>query len=136
MLSLKCLSYQVKKWNRQLNIHESGHQGKGPDQINKFWSQKMSEQMCQLLLTDWIKYGLRINTGFVNIKFVRTYWSRFRKEWEAKKWKPCFSRVFVKGGRKMGWLILLPIILKPFSITFNIIQLEGIATRYLGCRAY
>lgn len=46
-----------------------------------------------------------------------------------------FSRVFVKGGRKMGWFILLHIILKLFSITFNIIPLEGIATKYLGCKA-
>lgn len=34
----------------------------------------------------------------------------------------------------MGWFIL-HIILEHFSITFNIIQLEGIATQYLGCRA-
>lgn len=49
--------------------------------------------------------------------------------------KAFFFKGFGKGRQKMGWLILLPIILKPFSITFNTIQLEGVATIYLGCRA-
>lgn len=44
------------KWSEIVSwIHESGLQKRGPDQRNKFGSQKKSEQMCQLMLTDWVK---------------------------------------------------------------------------------